>query len=804
MFASMAGNAETGEEAQPSIDEDRQMTDISTPVKHAHEVLRHVAVCNSTRMVERELLKEVILEDRRRFVGCLMLPITLSFFAFFSISSIMHEDVAYKHMTEFPVRNALNPLLDEDSDDPDVGMLDGLNDIADVWTYLNETFVPYFFRETDSHGQEITEDTKGQVLQYNEVLGGIRMTLVRGPRENCSDPLMNYLTCFPQQPGDVISTEQYGGNISQLFSKGKDAEYWYTGHDPLLRCADEGFINCGTLGHGYCFAGGCWVNSTVPGGDRTLQIDIWDFDRRLTPLREELISKMPVAQSFSSKLVDGPKNFEFRLPINDTYAKTMDRLRYLKDRGWLDEQSLQMTVDVTLYNYQLKIPRLCNVKFTFLFSRGGGVFTKQSFEVSALKTFNDKSVIVFDILFVITLGLSFLYVAQEFYKDMKTGRLLGHFNLANVTTWLSCMVGFLHMCGLALRFFMQKTVMASLDSYIIHADDYAADMVVQASSNVNSSSSFFRVFQTIAYILFMFRCFLSLGFQPRVGIITKTLGGATIDLFHFLLVLLPTWFGFAVSAQLMFGRRVQYFSNLLSGFCFCLQLMLEGEFDWAMLSAEDFWFAVFWAWTYMVLMVLIMLNICLSIIMDVYSDVSKQQGETMTLWGHCGYLINRAIYFKHWVPDMELWERVSEMPQCIVIDELREAFPLMPAPQVNFLVKASNNAVRIIQREGIDVTYTVQMLAAIHISLEEVANDLVKLKRRGWMGKGLEVANDADRNLVKEILSGISMQTHWMHLTQEHLSKIYQKVGMPELATTDWKMVSTAEVAAPPVRQGND
>lgn len=801
----MAG---AGDDSQANLDESRPMTDISVPVKRAHEVLRHVAMCSSSRMIEREVLKEVVLDTRRRFVGCLMLPITLSFFIFFAISSIIHEDVGYKHITEFPVRNSLNPLLEE-GEEADVTMLDGISNINDVWTYLTNTFVPFFFQGQDYEGNEVDPDKKGgQVLQYNEVLGGIRMTLQRGTREQCSDPLMSYLECFPQSPSSVINMDQYGGNISQMYADGKGPSYWWSGSDPILKCQDEGFINCGRQTHDepkkYCFNGGCWMNTTIPGGDRPLPIDMWDFDRRLTPLREELAGNMPVVQSAAAKIFQGPKNFEFRLQANDTITKTMARLAYLRDRGWIDEQTLMMKLDVTLFNYQLKIPRLCNVQFTFFFSRGGGVFTTQAFEVSALKTFNDKLVIPFDILFTLTVAASTLYIAMEFLKDMKTGRILGHFTLANVVNWLSCLIGFIHLLGLALRFFMQKTVMASLDSYIQYQDDFAADVVSKAATNVNALSGIFRVFQTIAYIVFMARCFLSLRFQPRMAIITTTLGGTTVDLFHFLLVLLPTWFGFAASAQLMFGRRVQYFSTLLSGFCFCLQLMLEGEFDWAMLSEEDFWFALTWAWIYMVLMVLIMLNICLAIIMDVYAEVNRQQGETMTLWGHIGYLINRAIYFKHWVPDMDIWERVSEMPRCIVIDELREAFPLMPKPQVDYLVKASGNAVRIIQREGIDVTYTVQMLAAIHISLEEVSKDLVKLKRRGWMGKGLEVANDTDRNFVKEILSGISMQTHWMNLTQEHLSKIYTKVGLKDMPMSDWKLVNKGEVAPPPVRQGND
>ncbi|CAE7673238.1 pkd2 [Symbiodinium pilosum] len=82
-------------------------------------------------MVERHALKEVIADTERRFWGCVMLPITLAFFGFYSLSSILHEDVPSKHITEFPVRNVLNPLLGED-DEATAEMLDGLTTASDV------------------------------------------------------------------------------------------------------------------------------------------------------------------------------------------------------------------------------------------------------------------------------------------------------------------------------------------------------------------------------------------------------------------------------------------------------------------------------------------------------------------------------------------------------------------------------------------------------------------------------------------------------------------------------------------------
>lgn len=792
-------NDEAGEEFRQSLDVDSSMTDISTPVKRAHHVLRSVAMCNSTRMVEREVLKEVIMDNHKRFVGCLMLPVTMSFFIFFALSSIIHEDVAYKHVMEFPVRDTLNPLLGED--DPTSSMLDGLNTIDDVWNYLSGSFVPFFIRDTDVYGQPLTDTDRGKVLEYNQLLGDIKLTLVRGSRKQCEDPLMEHFTCFPQT---AINVDPYGGNISEMITPLRNASYFYGDNHSILMCADEGFINCANM-ETYCFSGGCPMNETVPLPERSLKIDIWNLDRRLEPLRPELSAKMPVGQSAVSMLTQGPKNFEFRLRVNDSVQTTMARLAYLKERGWIDESTLRMTVDVTLYNYQIKMPRLCNVAFTFYFSRGGGVFTSQSIEVSALKSFDDKLVLAVDGIFIITAAISLAFMAREFVKDMKTGRILGHFSVSNIVNWVSCLFAAAHIGGLGIRFFMQKTVMASLDMYRSIGDAFAADAVSSSSANVNQVSALFVIFQTISYILFMFRCFLSLRYQPRMAMITSTLAATTTDLFHFMLVMLPTWFGFAGAGQLIFGRRMVQFSNLTSAFCFCLQLMFEGEFDWATISSEDFTFALIWMWIYMVLMVLIMLNICLAIIMDIYAHVRTQTGETMTLWGQIAYLISRAMHFKNWVPDMELWERVSEMPQIIVIDELREAYPLMPQPQVDFLVTGASNAVRIIQREGIDATYTVQMISAINISLEEISQDLLKLKRRGWMGSGLEVANDADRNFVKEILSGVSMRTHWLTLSQQHLARLHQKLAANKPETpSEWKVVKKVDLNPAPAPRGND
>lgn len=771
--------------------DNQEMSDIAMPVKRAHKVLRSVAISNSTRMVERNALKEVIEDTNRRFWGCVMLPITLAFFAFYSLSSILHEDVPSKHITEFPVRNVLNPVLGED-DDPTSEMLDGLTTSTDVWNYLEQVFIPFFLRDLDVYGRPLPEEKRGTFLQYNQVLGGIIMTLERGYVQPCEDPLVAHLTCFPQ---DKINSDQFGGNISQLFEPGKNASYWYGTPDSLLDCANEGF-QIPEL-HGACGN----ISNTTDRPKRS--INIWTLDRRLAPLGQELTGVMPAKQDAFAKILEGEKGFKFTLRARDPLDKNVKRFQYLKDRGWIDEQALSLEAKVVAYNYQLDIPRLLKVQFNF--SRGGGIYTTQKIEVATLKTWprHNRALLLFvDCVFFLMCLASSAFMAREFQKDLKAGKCFGHFNIINTITWLSCLFGWAHLGMLFGLEVYRKMVMASIEDYFDFPDTFSTLEVMRLSDSMAEFSSYQRIFISYAHILFMARCFLSLQWQPRLAIITSTLQVSTVDLLHFLIVLIPTWFGFAFAGMIMFGRRMQAFSTPLTGFAMCLQLAMEGEYDWQGMSSEDWFITLLWVWIYMVLLVMVMLNMVLAIIMDVYAEVRREQGETMSMFEHCTYLCKRAYYFKTWVPDRELWERVIEMPETVTVDDILEAYPDMPQFQLNFLCNGARNRTRVIQRKGIDPTWTVQMVAAIHISLDEIMTDLNKLKKRGWMGKGFEVPNDEDRNCIKEILAGVAVQGNWMLNAQKHVSWLQDQIGVD--APEEWKPSGPVEVPAPKARQGND
>jgi len=61
----------------------------------------------------------------------------------------------------------------------------------------------------------------------------------------------------------------------------------------------------------------------------------------------------------------------------------------------------------------------------------------------------------------------------------------------------------------------------------------------------------------INIMLFLFRIFKLLDFQPRVGILTRTIAKALDDLLHFAFVLVVTFIVYAMLGYVIFGPTIQ-------------------------------------------------------------------------------------------------------------------------------------------------------------------------------------------------------------------------------------------------------
>jgi len=141
------------------------------------------------------------------------------------------------------------------------------------------------------------------------------------------------------------------------------------------------------------------------------------------------------------------------------------------------------------------------------------------------------------------------------------------------------------------------------------------------------------------------RFFSSFSSQPRLGLVTATLGSAAKDILHFLVVLSVTLVIFCQSGQFLFGVEVDEFESFGRTFMSVFRAML-GDFDYLALAQVGRLPANLWWLLFVVLVNMIMLNMLLVIIMDVYGNIksslaSDDEENFPTIWSQTYEILGR-------------------------------------------------------------------------------------------------------------------------------------------------------------------
>jgi len=136
----------------------------------------------------------------------------------------------------------------------------------------------------------------------------------------------------------------------------------------------------------------------------------------------------------------------------------------------------------------------------------------------------------------------------------------------------------------------------------------------------------------VVIILNVVRMLKAMDFQPRLGIVTRSLLYAGSDLGHFFVMSGSVFLSYVLMGHLLFGQYIDSFSSVQNSLTTCFALVL-GEIDvngdlqtlpGIMQSVGALYF-----WTYMILVFLVLLNFLLAIIVDAFSEVKSRTGDTI-------------------------------------------------------------------------------------------------------------------------------------------------------------------------------
>jgi hypothetical protein len=184
---------------------------------------------------------------------------------------------------------------------------------------------------------------------------------------------------------------------------------------------------------------------------------------------------------------------------------------------------------------------------------------------------------------------------------------------------------------------------------------------------------------------------------------------------------------YVISASLIFGRRIETFATIQGSVGACFRIAMESEYDWTDMSAEFFWAAAIWAWSFLMLIVLLFLNMVLAIILDIYNETREGSFPGEAIWETMSHFLYRFRNYRSWIPDKKLEASFAEESDkgMVTRQDLDAAFPKMPQSQINLFYNACRMEMKWDSAKDLTKTNLLKLIGSVHDALD-AASDTTK------------------------------------------------------------------------------
>eukprot|EP00746_Dinoflagellata_sp_MGD_P064876 gnl/MRDRNA2_/MRDRNA2_27050_c0_seq1.p1 gnl/MRDRNA2_/MRDRNA2_27050_c0~~gnl/MRDRNA2_/MRDRNA2_27050_c0_seq1.p1 ORF type:complete len:1273 (+),score=202.30 gnl/MRDRNA2_/MRDRNA2_27050_c0_seq1:3-3821(+) len=597
-------------------------------------------------VVKKSSLNAILRTRLKEREGCLSLPFTVCFFTFYTMGIMNHENVRNVYLVESGLRGFVE---DYSFDVAASRTLEGIAETRDFWLFMKDALLPMFMVQTDHLGNTLPKEEWGRVLSKNFLKGGI------------------LLEQFRDEPFPV-------SNVTSDF-------LYYQG---------EGTIPM----------------KDVPGAEslngRRL---LWEFPAFNDESIDAVVQDRALRGKGGSqqKAKGGAEAAALTYPFFFFEQEPMDilqkRMRHLEEINWIDHSTSQLNVKVIFVNKDGGGPGrdiVVHLKISFFFPTSGGIFSKIYFQSSYEASYT-STMILTSIGWICLLGGIFLQEVKEVAKAFNTGKgeVLFYFqDIWNCVDWASIVFGFA-VIGMSMN---ERSSVASVVSQMaVTGPDVDVDPTYLGQmlklhkdmQNLANMSMWYRLLLADYTMVIMLRFFKAFKGQARLAVVTNTIVTASTDLVHFAIVFLSAFLTYTFAGMILFGRRIGGFSTFQKSFGTCFAIAC-GDFDWALLVSEHALTATIWFWSFMILIFLVMLNMVLAIVMDVYTSVRADAINGDPIWINVQDLLEKAkeypIYLYHKflnspdlpprdVSDVRLVEVLHKIGSKVTIPKLKAQLP---------------------------------------------------------------------------------------------------------------------------------
>jgi len=359
------------------------------------------------------------------------------------------------------------------------------------------------------------------------------------------------------------------------------------------------------------------------------------FSENLYWLKPELHTGL----SYNKDWVDTPGGETKYLLAGSKQSTIRQITRALEDQAWIGPETAK--VEILLPTYNQHIETLTATFITFFVNHAGHIhklIEPITIPMEAYNSWNQYVLDLFWLLLVLKLCLGEIYEISLKCRTLGFCKGIRHYcSLANLVDWISI----LYVGVIIILWIQFVNTLSKLKALLLSAE--AA--VLGSFSDPDDRINFYDTLQDIMIqqnilrtvlagypFVIVSRLFKACSTQPRLALVTNTIASAAIDIIHFGFVFIIIFAVYASSAYLLFGPELDEFASIIRALN-ALQRLMLGDFDWVSMLEVGRPQCMLWFWSFTWLVNLIMLNMLLAIIMDVYTEVKGNVGAgAETLW----------------------------------------------------------------------------------------------------------------------------------------------------------------------------
>lgn len=281
---------------------------------------------------------------------------------------------------------------------------------------------------------------------------------------------------------------------------------------------------------------------------------------------------------------------------------------------------------------------------------GAPLTSSTTIETFSPHPYNESSLIlIFDAIYVVLVGYSMWSEITEFFPMMWRRGLIGGFkkyiNLWNAIDWFNNgMSGYIMYFYYGVVTNTGKTNDAVIGITSLNTDteiegqvkliqEYAA-LTAQGYSDLK----WFLAVYCISAALVFFKGFRA---NPKLNVVYETLARAWADLFHFTIVFGAILFVFVLVGHIILGAHIEWFNTstgtLEMAFFQMLGMCVDPIRD-KMIESGGF-LGLVWFFLFTVIVSILLLNMILAIIFDIYAEVKSELGDSHSIFEQIQELI---------------------------------------------------------------------------------------------------------------------------------------------------------------------